>query len=227
MTDDSRAAAILLAAGRAERMGGIDKALAPLGGIPLLEHSLSVFQDSPSVDEVVVVASPANIEAVREVALAYPKAGAVVPGGERRRDSVRAGLDAAAGAAFVLVHDAARPFLSPEMIGACLAAARGAGAAICVVPVADTIKRSMDGHLVRGTVSRAGLYLAQTPQCFRRDLLLRAHEGSDVDATDDAALVEHLGEPIWLVPGSPLNLKVTTPEDLVLAEAVWRVLHGS
>jgi len=143
-----------------------------------------------------------------------------VRGGERRRDSVRAGLDALADCDYVVVHDGARPLVTKALIDAALAGARETGAALCAVPVSDTVKRTDDAGLVRSTVSRAGLWLAQTPQAFRTELLLRAHEATEIDATDDAALVELLGEPVRVVMGSPRNLKVTTPADLRLAEAL-------
>jgi 2-C-methyl-D-erythritol 4-phosphate cytidylyltransferase len=123
---------------------------------------------------------------------------------------------------YVLVHDGARPIVTAELIAAALAGARETGAALCAVPVSDTVKRVEDDGLVRGTISREGLWLAQTPQAFQTDLLRRAHAATDIDATDDAALVELLGEPVRVVMGSAHNIKVTTPGDLALAEALLR-----
>ena len=212
--------AIVLAAGRSERMGGADKLLATLGGRPLIAHAIEAFTAHTGIDALVVVASEANEAAIRAlIGKLGPKARAV-RGGERRRDSVRAGLDALPDCDYVVVHDGARPLVTKALIDAALAGARETGAALCAVPVSDTVKRTDDAGLVRSTVSRAGLWLAQTPQAFRTELLLRAHEATEIDATDDAALVELLGEPVRVVMGSPRNLKVTTPADLRLAEAL-------
>jgi 2-C-methyl-D-erythritol 4-phosphate cytidylyltransferase len=146
----------------------------------------------------------------------------VVLGGMRRRDSVLAGLEVlhVQGCEYVVVHDGARPLVTPALIDAAIEGARETGAALCAVPVSDTLKRVEDNGLVRGTVSREGLWLAQTPQAFELELLLRAHATTDIDATDDAALVELMGAPVRVVPGSAANIKVTLPADLSLAEAL-------
>ncbi len=217
------AGAIVLAAGRSERMGGSDKLLQALGGRPVIAYSLACFAACAAVDAVVVVASASNEASVRGIAAAVAPEATVTIGGERRRDSVAAGLSVLPGGCeFVVVHDGARPLLTPALIEAALAGARRAGAAVCGVAVSDTVKRSGADGYIRSTVSREGLWLAQTPQAFRTDLLRRAHAVYDIDATDDAALVEMLGEPILVVPGSARNLKITTPEDLALAEALLR-----
>lgn len=214
------AGAIVVAAGRSVRMGGIDKLLAPVGGRPVLAHGLAVIDAHPAIQRVVVMVSESNRAAVEAIVSVAAPSARVVLGGARRRDSVLNGLEALDGCDYVLVHDGARPLLSAALIDAALEGARQTGASLCAVPVADTVKRSDVGGLVRSTVSRDGLWLAQTPQAFRRDLLLRAHASYDIDATDDAALVELLGEPVRLVPGSRENIKVTTPEDLALVEAL-------
>jgi 2-C-methyl-D-erythritol 4-phosphate cytidylyltransferase len=213
------AGGIIVAAGSSTRMGGVDKLLQPLGGRPLLAHSLAVFAGRPRIERLIVVASEANLEAVRALA-AYFAGISVVPGGARRRDSVLCGLQALEGCDIVVVHDGARPLVTAALIDAALDGALEAGAALCAVPVADTVKRANATGLVEATVARDALWLAQTPQAFRAELLRRAHAATEVDATDDAALVELLGEPVRLVPGSRDNLKVTTPEDLALAEAL-------
>jgi 2-C-methyl-D-erythritol 4-phosphate cytidylyltransferase len=215
--------AILLAAGRSERMGGVDKLLAPLAGRPLIAHAVAVFAAAPGVDTLVVVASEANVGPVGRIVRELAPRAKVTLGGERRRDSVRAGLNALAGCEYVVVHDGARPLVTAALVEAALAGAKATGAALCAVPVTDTLKRSDDEGLVRSTVSRQGLWLAQTPQAFRRELLLRAHDATNLDATDDAALVELLDEPVRIVTGSSGNLKVTTPADLALAEALLAV----
>jgi 2-C-methyl-D-erythritol 4-phosphate cytidylyltransferase len=212
--------AIIVAAGRSERMAGVDKLLAPLAGRPLIAHALAVFAVHPSLDQIVIVVSESNQQPIAEVAKEVAPAARSVLGGDRRRDSVLAGLEALVDCDYVLVHDGARPLVTPDLIDAALEGARATGAALCAVPVTDTLKRADERGLVHSTVSREGLWLAQTPQAFRADLLRRAHQATDVDATDDAALVEWLGEPVRIVMGSPANLKVTTPEDLRLAEAL-------
>jgi 2-C-methyl-D-erythritol 4-phosphate cytidylyltransferase len=215
----NRTGAIIVAAGSSRRMGGVDKLLRPLDGRPVLAYSIAAFAASNEVDELVVVASNANYDAVSAIVSQLSPGSRVVLGGERRQDSVRAGLDALGDVDYVLVHDAARPLVNEALIEAVLQGAAEAGAAICAVAVSDTIKRGSEGLIVE-TVDRAALYQAQTPQAFRRDLLLRAHQQDAGDATDDAALVERLGEPVRLVQGSPRNIKVTTPDDLHVAEAL-------
>jgi 2-C-methyl-D-erythritol 4-phosphate cytidylyltransferase len=147
----------------------------------------------------------------------------VVAGGAERQDSVRAGLDVAEGAAIVAVHDGARPLVTPELIARGVELARESGAAICAVPSRDTVKQADgDPPRVRATLDRASAWLAQTPQCFERALLLRAHDAAPSAATDDAALVEAMGHPVRLYEGTYWNMKVTSPDDLVVAEALLR-----
>ncbi|MPZ48245.1 MAG: 2-C-methyl-D-erythritol 4-phosphate cytidylyltransferase [Dehalococcoidia bacterium] len=200
-------------------MGGIDKLLTPLSGRPLIAHSIAAFAGHPGIDEVVVVVSEANRAEIEAIVREVAPEGRVALGGARRRDSVLAGLEVVE-SEYVLVHDAARPLVSAEMIAATLAGARQTGAALCAVPVSDTVKRVQEDGIVRSTVAREGLWLAQTPQGFRTELLRRAHAATDIEATDDAALVELLGEPLRVVMGSARNLKVTTREDLSLAAAL-------
>lgn len=215
------AAAIIVAAGGSRRMRGVDKLFAELGGRPLIAHSMAAFAGHPGIDAVVVVASEASIEAVRTLAAEVAPRALVVQGGRRRRDSVLSGLRALDDACdYVIVHDAARPFVTHEMIDNALEGARETGASLCAVPVSDTVKRADPSGKVSSTVTREGLWLAQTPQAFRLELLRRAHESIEIDVTDDAALIELLGEPVKLVMGSARNIKVTLPEDLALARAL-------
>jgi 2-C-methyl-D-erythritol 4-phosphate cytidylyltransferase len=200
-------------------MGGVDKLLHPIAGRPLIAHTLSAFLRHAAIDAVVLVVSAQNRGAVESAAGLDPRLSFAL-GGERRRDSVHAGLVCLTGCDYVVVHDGARPLVTAGLIDAALAGARECGAALCALPVTDTVKRSDAGGHVRGTVAREGLWLAQTPQAFRTELLLRAHAAVEGDITDDAAMVEHLGEPVRLVQGSRLNIKVTTQEDLALAEAL-------
>jgi 2-C-methyl-D-erythritol 4-phosphate cytidylyltransferase len=218
---NERVVAIIVAAGSSRRMQGADKLFAPLGSRPLIASSIAAFAAHPAIDELVIVASEANLDAVRQIANAPEAANVtVVLGGRRRRDSVRNGLRAAGDCEYVVVHDAARPLVDAAMIDEALDGAREVGAALCAVPVSDTVKRADPSGRVSSTVTREGLWLAQTPQAFRTSLLLRAHESIDIDVTDDAALIELIGEPVKLVMGSTRNIKVTLPEDLALARAL-------
>jgi 2-C-methyl-D-erythritol 4-phosphate cytidylyltransferase len=212
--------AIIVAAGSSQRMGGIDKLLAPLAGRPVIGHSLAVFAAQPRIEAMAVVVSPANEGPIRALADELARGAIVVLGGTRRRDSVANGLDALAHCDYVLVHDGARPLVTAEMIDAALDGAIQSGASLCAVPVSDTVKRAAEDGLVAGTVNRERLWLAQTPQAFRTEVLGRAHAAHDIDATDDAALVELIEEPVRLVMGSSENLKITTPSDLALAAAI-------
>ncbi len=216
---------IVVAAGRSERMGGVDKVFAQLVGRPLLAWSLTAFNRCDEIDEIIVVANPDALDRMRSLVAEwrFTKVSAAVPGGATRQQSVRAGIDAAAGAAIVAIHDAARPLVTPDLIARGVALARESGAALCAVPARDTVKE-VDGDppVVAGTPGRARIWLAQTPQVFDRALLLEAHTRATSDATDDAALVEAMGHAVRVYAGDYANLKVTSPEDLVIAEALLR-----
>ena len=214
--------AIIVAAGGSTRMHGADKLFADLAGVPLLARTLRPFQDSPLVDRIVLVLSAANLERGRALADAcgIDKLSAACEGGPRRQDSVRLGLQALGACEWVLVHDGARPLVSTKLIERGLAAARETGAAVPALPLADTVKLATADGTVERTLDRDRLWAAQTPQVFRYDLLLRAHREVSSEATDDAAMLEALRLPVKLFEGSPANVKVTTPEDLRLAEAL-------
>jgi 2-C-methyl-D-erythritol 4-phosphate cytidylyltransferase len=198
-----------------------DKVWAQLGGVPVLLHSLRAFERAPSVGSIVVVVRADTLHATRALVERHGlrKVAAVVVGGERRQDSVLAGLNAVERAEIVLVHDAARPLIDQDTIERGVALAREHGAAVPAVPVRDTIKRVVDGRVVE-TPSRAELWAALTPQCFRLELLRRAHAESADDATDDCVLVERLGHPVVAYPSSPRNIKITVADDLRIAEAL-------
>jgi 2-C-methyl-D-erythritol 4-phosphate cytidylyltransferase len=220
--------AILVAAGRGERMGASrPKAFLSLGGQTLLERAARALGAAPSVRGMVAVVPPETIAEARELCEALSKPCEVVPGGPRRQDSVRAGLDAlpAGFDGVVLVHDAARPLVTVELVEAVVRAAEAHGAAIPVLPVADTIKE-IGGGRVTATVDRERLAAAQTPQGFRREVLMRAYESAFADGivvTDESMAVERLGLPVACVPGSPRNRKLTAADDLAWAE---RELHA-
>jgi 2-C-methyl-D-erythritol 4-phosphate cytidylyltransferase len=217
--------AIIVAAGRSSRMGGLDKLFAPLGGRPLLARTLTAFQECAAVRRVVLVLAAENL--ARGLPLAeeegLSKVRTVCLGGRRRQDSVWEGLEALGPCAWVVVHDGARPLVTPQLIEEGLAAARETGAAVPALLAQDTVKRVDEQGRVLRTLDRRRLWLVQTPQVFRYDILREAHKRSRRTATDDAALVERLGHRVQVYPGSPRNLKVTTPEDLALAEALLKL----
>ena len=220
-----QALAILVAAGRGERMGGAQpKAFLPLGGVPLLLRASRPFDQAPSVGGIVAVVPEGEVERGRDMLSGVQKLRAVIAGGRERQDSVLLGLrEIPAGFDdLVLVHDAARPFVDVDLIEAVCQGARNTGAALPVLGLVDTVKKVASGHVL-ATLDRAQLGSAQTPQGFRLSLLVRAYEAAFRDRitlTDEAMAVERLGEPVAAIPGSPWNRKITTPEDLAWAEAV-------
>jgi 2-C-methyl-D-erythritol 4-phosphate cytidylyltransferase len=215
-------AVVIVAAGRGARMGADrPKAHLPVGGVPMLRRAAAVFAAHPRVG--LVVAAVAD-EAEARAALG-PLAARVtlVRGGAERQDSVRLGLAAIPSAALILVHDAARPLVGADLIDRVIAAAAAHGAAVPALQPADTVKEIDPGGRVVATLPRERLRLAQTPQGFRADLLREAHARAHRDGwrgTDDAALVERVGATVAVVAGDPANLKITTPLDRVLAEAI-------
>lgn len=218
----SRVGAVVPAAGRGERLPGpIPKQFRPLAGIPLLWHSLYRLAQSGAVGSIVVVMPPGGggPPELPEVRLPIR----VAEGGPRRQDSVEQGLLALPrDVEWVVVHDGARPLLPPDLVRACLAGALETGAALAALPLSDTLKRGGPEGFAEATLSRDGLWLAQTPQAARRDLLARAlaaarEEGRE--GTDEASLLEAIGVRARLVPGDPMNFKVTRPGDMALAEA--------
>ena len=224
MPSQTKIAAILLAAGGSTRMNGVDKIVAPMLDRPLLEYSLVRLAASDSIDSIVVVAGESNLDSVSNIANRTPthKISAVCTGGSRRQDSVRAGLDLVGDATHVLVHDGARPLIDAPLISRAVQAMSEHDAAIAAVPVKDTIKMAGNDMTVLETVPRDKLWAVQTPQIFEADLLRTAHQSIHADVTDDASLVELLGHEVKLFMGSYENLKVTTPEDIVVAEAILR-----
>lgn len=213
---------VIAAAGRGSRLGEArPKALLTLGGQSLLERAVRAFLDRPDVGPI-VAAVPDPLEAAAVLGAASRRV-RLVPGGATRQASVRAALGFLSGVDLVLVHDAARPLVPKALIDAVAAAAGRSGAAAPGLPIPDTVKRLGPQGRIAGTVPREGLLAIQTPQGFRLELLQRAHAEAlraGFEGTDDAALVERLGHEIEVVPGSRVNFKITTPEDLRLAEAI-------
>lgn len=222
-----RAGAVIVAAGASRRMAGTDKLWAAVRGQPVVAHTVAVFEAAPVIaDIVLVVAAERVAEAeVLAAALGWRKVQAIVPGGNRRRDSVLAGLRALPAAdEFAVIHDGARPLVTAAMLQAGLEAARATGAATAAVAVKDTIKRVDAAGLVVETPDRAWLVAVQTPQVFRCALILAAHAAAPpaLDATDDALLAELAGYQVRVFPGAYTNLKITTPDDLAVAAALWQ-----
>lgn len=227
-----RTVAIVPAAGSGNRMGReLSKQYLALGGMPLLVHTLNVFERCPLVDALLVVVPPPDVEAVRTEMLprwSLKKLAGVIPGGKERQDSVRAGIEALdRETELVVIHDAVRPFITVELIENCIRAAAEEGAATVGVPVKDTVKEvGADGRVMR-TCDRNLLWLTQTPQAFRRDIIENAHRAAVRDGyrgTDDTSLVERLGIAVRMIRGDYGNIKITTPEDLVIAEALLAAL---
>jgi 2-C-methyl-D-erythritol 4-phosphate cytidylyltransferase len=217
-------------------MGGADKQLRAVAGIPVLARTVSAFEECADVGAIVLVLNPDNIAAAAEMKVEYGwhKVVVMVPGGERRMDSVRAGLEAVAKLhrhdrpyEWVAVHDGARPLVTPELISRGLDAAREVGAAIAAVPATDTVKTVDAAGTVTGTLQRGNVWLAQTPQIFRASLLKSAydaleHSEEPVEVTDCARAVELMGHQVRVFKGDRANIKITTPLDLWIAEAIIR-----
>lgn len=205
-------------------MGGVDKIFAQLGGRPLLARMLDTFQECPAVNEIVLVLREENLERGRELVSSHgwSKVTAICPGGSRRQDSVKKGLDRLGDCRWVVIHDGARPLIPPDLIERGLAEVKESGAAVAAVPVKDTIKRVSPDGFVQETPERDTLWAVQTPQIFLFDLIFRAHQEITEDVSDDATMVERLGHRVRIYRGSYENIKVTTPEDLTLAEVILR-----
>lgn len=207
--------------------GSVPKQFLSIGGQPLVVHSLRILQASPVIDAIVLAVPQADIAYCRSdivEAHRFSKVTDVVAGGQERQDSVRNAL-AVIGeqVEIVVVHDAVRPFLTERMVEDVVAAAMAKGAAIVALPMRDTVKQVGADHVIERTVDRGPLWLAQTPQAFRRDWLEEAHRKAQIDgiaATDDAFLLEWMGRPVTVVEGSGENIKVTRPEDMIIGEAI-------
>ena len=213
--------AVLLCAGRGERLNAdVPKALVPLAGRPLFTWSYEAFHRCDAIDGIVLVGPVRTLrELLAASGMITSKLVAATEGGEQRQHSVGRGLHVLPpNCTHVAVHDSARALVTPEVIARAVAEGLEHGAAIAAIPQADTLKQGTLG-VITGTVSRAGLWAAQTPQVFRRDWLERAHREASEVATDDAALVEWLGHPVRLAMGDSLNFKITTATDLALAES--------
>jgi 2-C-methyl-D-erythritol 4-phosphate cytidylyltransferase len=219
-----KAVAVIPAAGLGKRFGA-KKQFLELAGRPVLIHALKAFEDSPSVAEICVAVPEPEIAAVRDLIARHnlKRPVQVVAGGKERQDSVRLGFQAARPQDIVLIHDGVRPLVTSELIEETIAGAAAFGGCVAALPVKETVKKvDAEGQIVE-TVDRGPLWSIQTPQAFRYDIFRRAVERSVQDGflgTDESMLVERIGERVKVVTGSPYNIKITTPEDLKIAEAL-------
>jgi len=223
-----RCAAVVAAAGSSQRMGGVNKLLEPLEGVPVLIRTLAALQVAGSVDEIIVAAREEDILEISELCRTYglSKCTKVVRGGESRVHSVLlAALEASPDMELLAVQDGARPLVTPELVDRVIAAAARCGAAAPAVAVKDTVKAVREDGAVEETLERERLRAVQTPQVFEASILKAALQSAleaEAPVTDDASAVERLGKVVFLVDGEEENLKITTPMDLILAEAIVR-----
>jgi 2-C-methyl-D-erythritol 4-phosphate cytidylyltransferase len=223
-------AAIIAAAGLGKRMGHhLPKTYLPLAGKPILAHTLKIFEGMPEIREVAVVVHPEDLDYCQDTVIGpfnFKKVLRVVPGGKERQDSVYHALKALKNEdelEIILVHDGVRPFITPDQVRRVIDAARRHGGAVLGLPAQDTLKRVTAEGKVHQTLERTDIWQIQTPQAFQAPLLRRAFTEAysrDFYGTDEASLLEAINQPVAVIPGSPFNLKITTPDDLLLAEAI-------
>ena len=227
-----RCAALVAAAGSSSRMGGVNKLLEPLDGVPVLIRTLTALQQAAQVDEIVIAAREEDLVEISRLCHTYgiSKCTKVVRGGESRAHSVLlAALEASGDTELLAVQDGASPLVTPELIDQVITAAARCGAAAPAVPVKDTVKAVGEDGAVERTLERSALRAVQTPQVFEADLLkaaLQAALEGGIPVTDDCSAVERLGKVVFLVEGDEENLKITTPVDLILAEAILQAREG-
>jgi 2-C-methyl-D-erythritol 4-phosphate cytidylyltransferase len=225
--------AIIPAAGIGRRMQhDTPKQYLSLGGKPILANTLAIFEDLPEITEIVVVAQPEALDLCQKqviIPFGFKKVLRLVPGGKERQDSVYNALKVLHRQNdwdLILVHDGVRPLVTGEEIRRVTRAAAEHGAAILALPAQDTVKQVNRKGRIQKTLNRQGIWLAQTPQAFQADIIWRAFleaYGRNFYGTDEASLLEALGIPVMVIPGSPFNIKVTTPEDLIMAEAIHQL----
>lgn len=225
--------AIVLAAGKGSRMkAGINKQFLQLGNRPVLAYALQNFQDCDAVEEIIVMTAAEEIEYVQsEIVQKYgfSKVRKIIAGGAERQQSAYKGIMAAhQDSEIILLHDGARPFVTRQTILACINQAREYGAVSAGMPSKDTIKLVNKEHIVTATPPRDGVWITQTPQAFQREVIIKAHQIAAAEAliaTDDAMLVEAMGHPVKMVAGAYENMKITTPEDIALAEQLLKIIN--
>lgn len=220
--------AIVVAAGKSKRFGGkVSKAILKLNSKPVIAYSLDVLSEHRKINEIIVVGNAANIKSLRDIIKRNKirKARDIVLGGKERQDSVSSGLRVINPKAdYVLIHDAARPFITKGLVSLVIEEALKSKAAIVGVPVKSTIKKTDQKGCVKETIDRNNLWEIQTPQVFSKDIILKAYKDfSRPKATDDAALVERAGKRVKMVIGAHHNIKITTPEDLIIAKGIAKL----
>ena len=213
-----------MAAGESQRMGGVDKLWALLGGKPVLARVADTFQNCSLIDQIVIILNEQNLKRGKQLVAeqGWSKITDVCPGGKRRQDSVVAGLSRLRNCNWVVIHDGARPLVTVDLIKQGLVESKKTGAAVAAVPVTDTIKVAGDDRIVHQTPPRQNLWAVQTPQVFLPDIITEAYQQAKGEVTDDASLVEQSGYRVKLYMGSYDNIKITTPDDLALAEVLWQ-----
>ena len=223
MNNKPRLGAIIVAAGKSERMCNVDKIFTPIAGKTTLEWSVDTCQKCQLIQQIIIVLDKDKLRIGQELTEKkdWTKVTAICAGGQRRQDSVREGLGKLNNCNWVMVHDGARPFLTIDLIKRGIETAiENKGAAIAAIPVKDTIKLANDIRLIMDTLPRSSLWAAQTPQIFNFELITKAYETLSCEVTDDASAVERLGHSVKIYFGSYSNIKITTPEDLILAEVL-------
>ena len=216
----NKVGAVVVAAGQGRRMGGIDKGFLLLAGKPLVAHSIDVLNRCSKIDSITLVVSTNSVTQGRRLVdeRGWNKVVDVCPGGKRRQDSVWHGLRALLDMDWIIVHDGARPCVEEGIFLRGLNEALKSNVAVAALPVKETIKVADDQGLVTKTLDRSHLWATQTPQVFRTSLLVQAHQAISGDVTDDAAMVERIGCPVQVFTGTEHNIKITTTEDIVIAE---------
>lgn len=221
-----KVAAIIVAAGKSSRMLGIDKQLARIGGVPSVVHTLAAFEKCPLIDEIVLVVREENIAQLNKIVEYYriKKVKTIVKGGGTRQDSVFAGIrEINSRTDYYCIHDGARPLVSQKIIEDAVEGAMIYGAAAAGVPVKDTIK-VVENEFIERTPDRSKLYMIQTPQVFKSDIYneaVKAAMEENKDYTDDCQLVEAVGKKVYITEGAYFNIKLTTPDDMTVAEALF------
>jgi 2-C-methyl-D-erythritol 4-phosphate cytidylyltransferase len=227
-----KAWAIIVAGGSGKRMGSaLPKQYLDIGGKPILERTLTPFAGCPLIDGIVIAAPESDFGRIGGIlpSLRIPAEGFhVVQGGRERRDSVRNALDAVPDSAgIIVIHDAVRPFITSALVADCIRAAEAHDAVTAMRPLKETVKVVSDSVVV-STPDRSTLWITQTPQAFRREIILDAHRKALSDGivgTDDCMLVERLGVPVHIIEGDDRNIKITTPTDMILAEAILKTFE--
>ncbi|QUH19843.1 2-C-methyl-D-erythritol 4-phosphate cytidylyltransferase [Alkaliphilus sp. B6464] len=230
MEEILKTSAIIVAAGKGRRMGReYNKQYILLGNKPIVAHTIEVFEDSSLIDEIILVVGKGEVDLIKQIIIDkynFKKVISIVEGGDRRQDSVYNGLRAIGNNCnIVLIHDGARPFITDSIIEEGIDVANKTGACIAAVPVKDTIKVSNESMDVVNTPNRETLWAVQTPQVFKYQLVMDAYEklqNSNIEATDDAMIIERLGYTVKIIKGSYENIKITTPEDLILGEGILK-----